>query len=751
MTGLFTTILNMSITASYVVLAVIAIRLLLKKVPKLFSYVLWLPVLIRLVFPFSFNSSFSFFSFVKTNAQIGTGVMKHVPNNIGLMQNSTFDVGFAGINNVVKTYLPAATPYASVNPMQILMGFASIIWVVGIVILLFYSIISYIKVINNVKTATLIKDNIFETDRITTPFVCGFIKPKIFIPVGISDDELSYIFAHEQTHIKRLDYLIKPFAFLVLVVHWFNPLIWLSFALMSKDMEMSCDESVLKKMGNEIKGSYSNSLLSLSVKRNGLLTGSPLAFGEGNIKSRIKNVLTYKKPTIWLIIITILVTSAIMVAFTANPKSEQIPKSTTYKAYDIDTLIANKTPYVGDNSKVIALIDAMPLLNGIVLDKVELQTSKKPYAITIYIIMNDASSVTVQGGISGDACYSNAMLLFSLIDNVDSIDYKMLDNTGKHDLAWFPFTYTREIADKQMGVDIRTYASSTFTLKKLIDRLSSIELIIVPTATGDQIDKYIETIMSSPNTSSSPQDYIKAHQIEYESILKMGDNALKYLLSQFERNSINNDLRGNIVMLLCKDLLGDRNNVTDESLSPQEWFSQLSLFTETKLPDFKAKVSDPIEQLVYDAAVIQYSQPNDGFTVVAPTIFGSYEEGNKLKVFVTVFSNRYKLYDKTLSEVGGSVIPAAITYTKNADGRYTVDEYLEAMDGSYFSKSIKEYCVMPVSKKEISGIYDKIMEDYGESENRSKLLMKNLIEHLRSNNQKDIVLKRRTGELVPLT
>lgn len=581
MTNLFTIILNMSITASYVIIAVIAIRIILKKVPRIFSYVLWLPVLIRLVFPFSFNTDFSFFSLLKPIAQTNTGAMEHVPNNIGFMQNPIVDVGISRINNAVSASLPTAAPYASVNPVQILIEFANIIWVVGIVILLFYSIISYIKVINNVKTATLVKDNIFETDRITNPFVCGFIRPKIFIPVGISDDELSYILTHEQTHIKRLDYLIKPFAFLVLVVHWFNPLIWLSFALMSKDMEMSCDESVLKKMGDEIKGSYSNSLLSLSVKRNGLLKGSPLAFGESNIKSRIKNVLTYKKPAIWLIIITILVTSALMVAFTANPKSEQIPESTTtYKAYDIDTLIANKTPYIGDNSKVIALINAMPLPDGIVRDKVELLTSKKPYGITIYLIMNDDSGVTVQGGLMGNACYPNAMLLFSLIDNVDSIEYKILDNTGKHERAWFPFTYTRETADKQMGADIRTYAGSTFTLKKLIDRLNSIETMIVPTATGDQIEKYIDTIMSSPNTSSSPQDYIKAHPIEYESILKMGDIALKYLLDQFEKHSINNDLRGNIVMLLCKELLGDRNNVTDDSLPPQEWFSQFSPYKE---------------------------------------------------------------------------------------------------------------------------------------------------------------------------
>lgn len=136
--------------------------------------------------------------------------------------------------------------------------------------------------INNVRTATLVRDNIFETDRIDSPFVCGFIKPKIYVPINLPEQELSYILAHEQTHIRRLDYLVKPFAFLVLIIHWFNPIMWLSFALMSKDMEMSCDESVIRRMGSDRKASYSNSLLSLAVKRSGLLVGSPLAFGESH-------------------------------------------------------------------------------------------------------------------------------------------------------------------------------------------------------------------------------------------------------------------------------------------------------------------------------------------------------------------------------------------------------------------------------------------------------------------------------------
>ncbi|HEY5584591.1 MAG TPA: M56 family metallopeptidase [Ruminiclostridium sp.] len=754
MTNLFTTILNMSLTASYVILAVIIIRLLFKKVPKIFSYVLWLPVLLRLVAPINLKSNFSFFSFLKFNSQTNTGTFEYIPNNIGSVQNPTVDFGINIINNAANTLRTPATPMVSVNPMQIVMEISGIIWIAGIAILLFYSIISYLKVINNVRTATLVKDNIFETDRVTTPFVFGFIKPKIFIPTRMNENELSYILIHEQTHIKRLDYLIKPFAFLVLVVHWFNPLIWLSFALMSKDMEMSCDESVLKKLGDDIKGSYSNSLLSLSVKRSGLLTGSPLAFGESNIKSRIKNILNYKKPAIWVVIAAIAITAVLIVVFTANPKNEQAPKTTIYQAYNLKALVANKTQYVGNNGKVIALIDAMPLPEGIVRDIVELQTANKPYGITINLVMKDSSSVLVQGAISGDAFYRNSILLFSLIDNVDIINYKFSDNAGNYDGESHYYTYSREITEKLMDGDVRLYAVSTDSLKKFIDKINKMSLYVSNTDQGtrdDKIEKYVEIIMSSPMASSNPGDYIKAHQNEYQSILKMGDEALNYFLAQFEKNSVGNDLRSYIIMALCKDILGDKNNVTDENLSPQNWFSQLAPYKEIKLPDFKGDFLDKIEQLVYDAAVKQYSRPNDGFIVVAPTIFGSYEEGNKLKVFVTVYSSRYKLYDKTLSELGGSVIPAAITFTRNEDDTYTLDKYLEAMDGDYFSKSIKEYCVMPESNKEIKGLYDKILKDYGSNKNRSDLLMKNLVDQLKANNQKDIFLKQSAGELVPLT
>lgn len=467
---LFTTVLNMSITASFVAVGVILARLILKKMPKIFSYALWSAVLMRLVFPVSFTSTFSFLRVIKPGMQQTPGALTYVPYNIGFMPTPGIDVGVNGINKAVNSSLPQAVLTASVNPMQIVMAVLSIVWVAGVALLILYSVISYLKVMNNVKTSTLLRDEIYETDRIITPFVCGFIKPKIYIPTDISQNELSYILVHERVHIKRLDYLIKPFAFLVLSVHWFNPLIWFSFFLMSKDLEMSCDESVLNISGDETRANYSQSLLALATGKRQLLSGSPLAFGESNAKARIKNVLNYKKPPFWVVVAALIATVALFVLFTANPKNDLLATTGVHSGYKTETLMANKTLYVGNNSKVVALIDAMPLPTGVVRDSVKLQTSATPYGITIHYTANDLE------GIKSAFSYRNAILLLSLVDNVDVINCEISDNTDKAKASFSTstFSYTRVMAEQLMGGDVRHYASNTDTIITLIDRLNSI-------------------------------------------------------------------------------------------------------------------------------------------------------------------------------------------------------------------------------------------------------------------------------------
>ncbi|MGI5879180.1 MAG: M56 family metallopeptidase [Syntrophomonadaceae bacterium] len=311
MSSYFITVLNMSLTASYVVLAVIIVRLLIKRAPKIFSYALWAIVLFRLVCPFSFESNFSL---IPNNNEI-------IPRDIIYSQNPAINTGVTitdkAINQSIQSTLPPVNPAASVNPMGIALEIGAIIWILGIVALLAYALISYFRLKRRLSTATLVNDNIYETDGIKTPFVLGLIQPGIYIPTNLSGSELGYIIKHEETHIRRYDYIIKPVAFLALVIHWFNPLIWISYFLMVKDMEMSCDESVMKQFSGDIRASYSNSLLSLSIKQSGLL--SPLAFGESNVKSRIKNVLNYRKPAFWTVVIIAVAAIVISAGLMVDP------------------------------------------------------------------------------------------------------------------------------------------------------------------------------------------------------------------------------------------------------------------------------------------------------------------------------------------------------------------------------------------------------------------------------------------------
>jgi beta-lactamase regulating signal transducer with metallopeptidase domain len=822
LSGLFTTILNMSITASYVAVAIILVRLLLRKAPKIFSYALWAVVLFRLICPLSFTSAFSILGLLNVNSQNNAGVLEYVSNDIGFMQEPTVQSGIGSIDSTVNSSLPQTAPIASVNPMQIWMDVFSLIWLAGIVVLLSYSVISYIKIKRQLLTATLVKDNIYESDLIGTAFVCGFIHPKIYVPVNVGDADLSYILEHERTHIRRRDYLIKPFAFFALILHWFNPLMWLSFALMSRDMEMSCDESVLQKISQDAKGGYSSSLLSLSVKRTGLFAANPLAFGESHVKARIKNVLNYKKPVFWVIIASVVVIIGAGIALLSNPtdsepdlsflnpnsmlswigEHEQIKISSEYG----DTAVSGRelakwldvaendwkrknvsSPYelspsitihVNDETiNEIRFFESEPTLAMIVYqDKFryykipeedyvsmkEIAGSGYPQVQNITFTEhengNDAASVTITDSktimqmavlMQSGEKYNPSLFFDSTQNDTPPVsDYIRIEMSGDKTYHSY-FLYTED--EKNYYID-RPYDHINKidfnTMKEVITIFTDAGSNLMKDQIGFEVESKLDIIMSSPKTSSNPQDYINAHQDEYEYFFKYGgEDALQYMLTQFEAGNAEG-LRGQIMMQLCKELLGKRNNVTDESLSPQEWYNALSIRQEISLPHFEYDGQDQIEKLVYDTEVEKNSDSKrGGFMVVAPKIFGSYEEENLLKVFVTTYSARYKLYGNTLSQEGGSIIPAAITYRKDDNGRYVLEKYEQARDGSEFGPSVREYCTMPVSGKEIEGLADKIFKHYGDYEDIRILLHDNLFKHLKKNDIKDATLTNSRGEV----
>jgi len=460
----FMTVLNMSVTASYVTLAVLAARFLLRKAPKLFSYALWSIVLFRLICPVSFSSGFSLLGLIGSNQVDNTFSAQYIPRKIGLMAVPQVNTGIDSVNAGINAALPAATPYVSINPMQVWISLAGLIWLAGMVVMLGYAIFSYQRLVSRISTATWVEDNIYETDLIQTPFVCGFIKPRIYLPLRITGREREYILRHEQVHIKRLDYLIKPLAYFALVIHWFNPLIWLCFSLFTKDMEMSCDERVVETAETGEVASYSSSLLALAAQKK-MPTPTPLAFGESNVKARIKNILSYRKPPFWAFSVSLIALLILAVLLASNPMNE--PKTSSPQSaaslYNVEYLLNNKTPYLGNNSKVGALLNGMPLPEGITRGSFVLSTDNPPYGLTSYYDLEDDSLE-----ISEDQFLRNSILLFALIDNLDQVTHtgfwhnKLLSSTP------FQFSYTRADAERVAGGDVRQFAKDQESLEELI-------------------------------------------------------------------------------------------------------------------------------------------------------------------------------------------------------------------------------------------------------------------------------------------
>lgn len=318
MSGLFLTVLNMSLTASYVILIVMLVRLLLKRAPKFISYALWSVVAIRLVLPFSFESVFSFLSPLYSTNTAPT------PGDTMGQQDPQFLSGIEVVDAFVRSSLSAPVTGGHVNPWQASLEIGAYIWVVVIIAWLGYSSVSIMIVKGQLKGSQRMEQNIYKANNLKTPFVLGFIRPKIYLPIGLEDEDRAFILLHEQTHIRRKDHMIKLLAFIILSIHWFNPLVWIAFRLMSTDMELSCDERVLKEMKEEIKKPYANSLLSLATGKH-ILNGSPLAFGEGNVKGRIKNVLKYKRPRFGVVVASVMVAAIVGIGLLANPDST-VPK-----------------------------------------------------------------------------------------------------------------------------------------------------------------------------------------------------------------------------------------------------------------------------------------------------------------------------------------------------------------------------------------------------------------------------------------
>ena len=314
MAAVFLKLLNLSISASWLVLAVLALRLVSKRSPKWMNVLLWGIVALRLVLPFSIESALSLIPSAET---VSPAVVQFAPA-------PTITSGVSIIDNAVNPSLSehfAAVPTMSVNPLYVWTEIAGWVWLIGLGAMLLYALVSYLRLRRRVSVSLPVQDHIYLCDAISSPFILGVVKPHIYLPSGLDEVQRQNVLSHEQAHLARRDHWWKPLGFALLAVYWFNPVLWLAYALLCRDIELACDERVIRTMDESAVKTYSTVLLACSMPRKAVIT-CPLAFGEVGVKERVKNALHYKKPAFWVVAASVTVCIVVAVCFLTNPPTD---------------------------------------------------------------------------------------------------------------------------------------------------------------------------------------------------------------------------------------------------------------------------------------------------------------------------------------------------------------------------------------------------------------------------------------------
>ena len=686
MDRLFLAVLKMSITSSYVILFVLIERLILKKCPKIFSYILWAVVLFRLICPVSFESKLSLIpnnSISEGSISLTKPLINYIKYSSDNLSNNIYEEG--NLTEDIETN-KINTSNSVNNPINIL-SIASTVWIIAISIIIFYSSYSFIKLKKYLKNSKLIKDNIYENSDIGTAFVIGVINPKIYIPKGLSTSEEQYILAHERIHIKRNDYLIKIIAYIALIIHCFNPLVWLSFILMSKDMEMACDEAVIKEIGSEVKKEYSKSLLAFASEKK-VLGITPIAFGEGEVKSRIKNVLKYKKPRFWITIISIVVVIIVGSGLMFNPiKADE-------SHLDINKVLEE----ISISSKVI--------ISG----------NEKG----AYVLPGDVFSENINKVIENWS-EDNIKLLDDVAEDITIYS----DGENEYKLGFYkemPQTVKISCDNnvKYYKTEVNAYDAALF--------IKSLSSYYIEEEVARVITNGIKTNKTSYNDAPYYTDYLQLNILNTRYYIYKEKN--KYYLE--------------IPYVAIYEI------EREDYEGAKKYFKEPEKYIENNIDEAD------IEELVCKTVAEQESGfKSEDIFIVAPKIFVFFEEENKLKIFTTVNISSYSLKDNIVELESGGIVPYAITYSKNNNGEYSLEEFLPSMDGSYWESSIREFCTMPVSGEKIDGLADKIINHYADYSDIIQLEREKLIQYLEENNLRGISLLERgyneADKIIPLT
>lgn len=646
MDAVFLKLLNMSITAGWLILAVAALRLVLKKAPKWMRCALWGLVGLRLIFPFSIESALSLIPSAET-----------ISPDIGYSQTPGITSGIPALNQAVNPIISESlspTVGASVNPVQIWTTAAGYVWLAGIAVMLIYTAISYLRLRRKVDTAVLLRDNIWQSENVNSPFILGLLRPRIYLPFHMTDEEMANVLAHENAHLKRRDHLIKPLAFLLLTVYWFNPLVWLAYVLLCRDIELACDERVVKDLGEQARRDYGAALLVCSVSRKSI-AACPLAFGEVGVKERIKTVLNYKKPAFWIVVVAVVACVVVAVCFLTNPRADYT--SQEGDAQGIGVRILSEVS-VGSEKITIEWVNSTPheAVYGDAYD-IEYLENGEWISCAVNEVVFHMPAYSLRPRNSAQRDYS--------LTNYD------LTQPGKYRFS----ANCHFDKDKPITEEESFTVWTAFTIEA--NHLSLNDVIMLSekgeALTWSDFDSYSYTDIGSGL-------YIYRYEIDSHFSLRIGGGSI--------------NVTPMYILLVSEANPDDYIDIRTESVTD---------FIEAHRHDFA--------DAAIRAAVLEYNRGKylegdfacESHVILAENSGAGESEGSAFITFYTVaLYQEYVLSVNAPVMISGGCVPTALTFDVT-DGEYTLTEYWEPGDGAYYELDLREKFPESIVEDAIAG------------------------------------------------
>lgn len=575
---IFLNLLNKSIAAGYLILAVILFRFVLKKAPKRLICLFWGIAAIRLICPFSFESIFSLIPSRETISR-ETVQFSETP-----AVNSGIPIMDQTLNPIIgESFSPA--PGASVNPLHVLLFIAGILWAAGVAVMLLYGIFSCFRLLHTVRESIILTENIYLCDAIRSPFLLGVFRPRIYLPFSMEGTQQDYVIAHEKAHLARKDHWWKTLGYLLLSVYWFHPLCWAAYILFCRDIELACDESVVKDLNLTEKKGYSNALLSCSTQKETVIA-CPLAFGEVGIKSRVKSILHYKKPTVWIIGAAAAAGIVLALCFLTDPADPSNSKTLTGTVSaqgnnENPSDAGTDKPSDPDNTDADAAVtgEAIPdadavqaaITDAVMKHNLSHYSDDYDFACCSFATLekNDSSTPLRQ-----DTEQTHTVTYYGWAMYQEyKISEKGLENTGGSHIPtvltfegngdeynlkeyWEPRDGSYYVSDIREKFPEHLAADGIDSQKYVLAQIQDCYKQAVQYSNLDTdavIGSLIDTICSSPSASSNPYDYINEHSIEYRELLYYNTYTYRYCMEHLKQDG-ETGLKGRIMSIVCEEL-----------------------------------------------------------------------------------------------------------------------------------------------------------------------------------------------------